>query len=77
MTLYGRAGCHLCEDMAAGFHALFAETGIALRRVDVDADPALAARFGMSVPLLFAGEREICRYHLDPTAVRAWLTEAR
>jgi glutaredoxin len=75
LTLYGRAGCHLCEDMAAAFDELFGKAGVALRSVDVDSDAALAARFGASVPLLFDGEREICRYHLDPAAVRAWLTE--
>jgi glutaredoxin len=73
LTLYTRAGCPLCDDMAAEVNALLAGSGHALAAVDVDADPALATRFGWDVPLLFDGEREICRHRLDPAALHAWL----
>jgi glutaredoxin len=72
LTLYTRAGCPLCDDMAMQAKALLAGSGHALAAVDVDADPALAARFGWDVPLLFHGEREICRHRLDPAALQAW-----
>lgn len=73
LTLYSRARCPLCEEMAASVAPLAAAAGVRVRAVDVDADPALKSRFGWDVPLLFAGEREICRHRLDLPAVRAWL----
>jgi hypothetical protein len=58
--------------MAAAVAPL-AAAGVALRTLDVDADPALRSRFGWDVPLLFAGEREICRHRPDLAAIRGWL----
>lgn len=73
LTLYTRAGCPLCDEMAAGVGALLAGTGHRLVAVDVDADPALKAAYGWDVPLLFDDDTEICRHQLDRPAVRAWL----
>lgn len=73
LTLYTRAGCLLCEDMAAAVYALIAGTGHGLVPVDVDADPALKAKYGWEVPLLFDGDTEICRHQLNLPAIREWL----
>jgi len=59
--------------MRAGVAPLAAAAGIGLDEVDVDRDPALEARWGESVPVLLAGERELCRYRLDRAAVAAYL----
>jgi len=48
--------------------------GVEFAKIDVDADPALAARYGRSVPVLADGAgREICRAKLDAPALRARL----
>lgn len=73
LTLYTRAGCPLCEDMAAAVEPLLAGGGHRLQPVDVDAEPALKARYGWDVPLLFDGETEICRHELDRVALLEWL----
>jgi len=73
LTLYTRAGCPLCEDMATEVGALISATGHRLAPVDVDADPALKARHGWDVPLLFDGDTEICRHQLNLLALREWL----
>ena len=73
LTLYTRAGCPLCEEMAADVGARIAGTGHDLRAVDVDADPLLKARFGWDVPLLFDGDTEICRHQLNLPAFQEWL----
>jgi hypothetical protein len=41
--------------------------------VDVDADPALVARFDELVPLLYAGGAELCHYFLDEAALTSYL----
>lgn len=76
LRLYYRHGCHLCEDMLRDLAPLGDELGIELEVVDVDADPELQARYGALVPVLAAGGHELCRYFLDPAAVRAWVSTA-
>jgi len=68
-TLLERAGCHLCEDMAAQLDELFEPGSFVLERVDIDADPALRARYDHDVPVLLDGETELCRHFLDALAV--------
>jgi hypothetical protein len=56
--------------MARALRAL----GVAFEELDVDADPALQARFGDRVPVLTdAAGAEICYYRLDEPALRARL----
>ena len=77
LTLYGRERCHLCDDMAVALAPLAAEYGVDVRYVDVDADSALAARYGEDVPVLAHGDTPLCRHFLDPERVRAYLAEIR
>jgi len=69
LVLYGRAGCHLCDEMRAGLEGLRADLDFALRVVDVDTDPALSSRYGRLVPVLTLEGDELCHYFLDREAV--------
>jgi len=70
-TLYGREGCHLCEDMERALDVLAAELGFTVTTVDVDFDADAEARYGDRVPVLVDGaQREICYAVLDVEAVR-------
>lgn len=75
-VLYSRSWCHLCEDMLAALRAL-EQPGQAfeVEVIDVDADPALEARFNELVPVLYGelAEPELCHYFLDEAAVRAYV----
>ena len=70
LTLFGRTYCHLCDDMAAALAPIVARTDASVEIVDVDSDPALEARFGDRVPVLFAGADELCHYFLDGDRVK-------
>ena len=63
--------------MRAAREALRGEPGVPrfdIDVVDVDADPALAARSDELVPVLVDGEgRELCHYFLDIAKVRGYL----
>jgi hypothetical protein len=59
--------------MAAHVRTLIAGSGHGLKPVDVDGDPALKARYGWDVPLLFSGDTEICRHQLNLPALQEWL----
>jgi thioredoxin reductase (NADPH) len=52
---------------------LVTAAGCAVEEIDVDADPALEERWGAWVPVLLAGERELCHYRLDRAALVAFL----
>jgi Glutaredoxin-like domain (DUF836) len=73
-TLYSRSYCHLCQDMLDALLALRDPARpFTIDVVDVDADPALVARFDELVPVLFLGEERLCHYFLDTPKVRAAL----
>ena len=76
LTLLGRPGCHLCDDMRAALEEFRASFEFSLREVDIDTDPALVARYGRLIPVLTEGHREICHYFLDPTALTRHLTDS-
>jgi len=71
LTVLSRAWCHLCHDLVAQLEPLAAELGWRVRVLDVDADPQLEARWDELVPVVLAGDVELCHYHLDEAAVRA------
>ncbi|MDQ2990086.1 MAG: glutaredoxin family protein [Pseudomonadota bacterium] len=79
-TLYSRSYCHLCDDMLAALKAMQgAAQPFTIDVIDVDADPALVARFDELVPVLFGdlAAPELCHYFLDRDAVRAYLAPLR
>ncbi|AIO32251.1 glutaredoxin family protein [Burkholderia pseudomultivorans] len=76
-TLYGRGWCHLCDDMRDALAPLAAEFGVAVDHVDIDADPALVARYDEDVPVLLLDGVEVCRHRFDGAKVRAALALRR
>ncbi|MDD9981654.1 MAG: glutaredoxin family protein [Gammaproteobacteria bacterium] len=70
LTVYERAGCHLCDDMVSTLSEWKTELGFEMERVDVDGSPELAARYGAKVPVLMHGTSEICHFFLDLDALR-------
>jgi thioredoxin reductase (NADPH) len=52
---------------------LLSEHGATLEVIDVDGHRELEERWGDKVPVLLAGERELCHYHLDRAALAAWV----
>lgn len=46
-----------------------------LQVVDVDQDINLAEKYGPYVPVLVAGEQEICHYYLDSEKLTAYLAK--
>lgn len=76
LTLYGRTGCHLCEDMEGALNELQKELGFRLELIDIDSDPSLADAYGTLVPVLKDGDTEICHYFLDPQTLRDHLANS-
>ena len=65
VVLYGKAGCHLCEEARAEIDRVRARRRFDLREVDVSLDPVLHARYGERIPVVAVGGREAFEYHVD------------
>ena len=66
LLLYSRADCHLCEQV----EAMLARAGIPWRVVDIDGDPGLAGKYGMSIPVLKDPQGRELFYPFDETQLR-------
>lgn len=77
VTLYTRAGCHLCEAAKAQMAPLLEEFGAVLREVDIDADPQLRAQFDFDVPVIFLGGKKIAKHRINLEQFKRQLAAAR
>ncbi len=72
LTVMSRQWCHLCHDLLDALRPLAGELGWRVEEIDIDLDPALEARWDEWVPVVLAGDTELCHYHLDEAAIRAY-----
>jgi hypothetical protein len=75
MTLYSRPGCHLCEEMRDVALAVAREVGATFEEMDVDADPALAARYDLEIPVLCVDGVKAFSIRVTSERLRARLRE--
>lgn len=68
VTLYTRAGCHLCEAAEAVIAEL-APGRADVRIVDIDGDPQLRDRYTVRVPVVEVDGVEVAEYEVDPRAL--------
>ena len=73
LDLYSRPGCHLCQDLRTLCERLESEFCLQLTEVNVDADPALAARYGAEIPVLFIDGRKAVKFRITEAALRRTL----
>jgi Glutaredoxin-like domain (DUF836) len=65
VVLYGKAGCHLCEEARAEIEAVRVRRPFALTEIDVSLDPVLHARYGERIPVVMVAGEEVFEYHVD------------
>ena len=75
LTLYSRAGCHLCEAMREAVDRVVRATATAVRieEIDIAGDPALEARYGTEIPVLLVNGRKVAKYRVREAALRTML----
>jgi glutaredoxin len=66
VVLYGRPGCHLCEDARVVVDRVCGELGEQWVEVDITTDPELEQRFGEEVPVTFVDGRQHDFWRVDP-----------
>lgn len=72
VTVYSRAGCHLCEQAIAVVEAAV-DPSDTVTVVDIDADPALYERYTVRVPVVAVDDIEVAEYQVTPEQLRAAL----
>ena len=65
VTLYGKPGCHLCEDARAALLRLRDGREFDLEEVDVSVDPALHRRYGERIPVVMVDGEELFEHFVD------------
>ena len=65
MTLYGKPGCHLCDEARAVVERVRTEHPFELREVDVSLDPQLNREYGERIPVLALDGEELFDYFVE------------
>jgi glutaredoxin len=73
VVLYGKAGCHLCEEAKAEIEAVRAEHDFDLTEVDVSLDPVLHRRYGERIPVVEVNGHEAFELGVDRAALSVHL----
>ena len=65
VTLYGKPGCHLCDEARAAVGRVRAEHPFELEQVDVTVDPRLERRYGERIPVLVLDGEELFEFFVN------------
>ena len=71
LTLYSRAGCHLCMDMEARLEILGETHQFNLNIIDIDTDAVLQQKYNADVPVLAFKNEIVCIHFMDETSFEA------
>ena len=74
VILYGKPGCHLCDDARAVVEQVCGTLGVSWTEVDISTQPRLLHEFAEQVPVTFVDGRQHDFWRVDPARLRAALT---
>lgn len=74
VLMYGKPGCHLCDDARAVIEAVCGELGIAFAEVDITGSPELLHAFGDQIPVTFVDGQQHDFWRVDAARLRRALT---
>jgi glutaredoxin len=64
VTLYGKPGCHLCDDARAAVEHVRSQRSFELLEVDVSLDPTMNREYGERIPVLALDGVELFEFHV-------------
>ena len=65
VTVFGKPGCHLCEEARAAVERVRGRRSFDLREVDVTLDPVLHREYGERIPVIALNGEELFDYFVD------------
>ena len=72
VTIYGRPGCHLCDEARDRLRELAGDgPAFELREVDIEGDEGVHRRMRASIPVVEVNGELVCELILDEGAVLA------
>ncbi len=71
IVIYGKPGCHLCDDARAALE----RAGAHFEDIDITADDALHAAYLERIPVVSIDGEEHFQYFVDEAALRALLSK--
>jgi glutaredoxin len=74
VTLYGKPGCHLCDDARAIVAQVCAELGVTWSEIDITQDEQLFKEYGEQIPVTFVDGRQHDFWRVDPVRLKRALT---
>jgi glutaredoxin len=74
VTLYGKPGCHLCDDARAIVTQVCAELGVTWSEIDITQDEQLFKEYGEQIPVTFVDGRQHDFWRVDPVRLKRALT---
>jgi Glutaredoxin-like domain (DUF836) len=74
VVLYGKAGCHLCDEAREVVAAVREEVPFELKEIDVSLDPVLLRRYGERIPVVAVDGEELGDFHVDEAELRTRLS---
>ena len=73
VVVYGKPGCHLCEDAELVVATVCDELGEQWRNLDISGDPALMSAYGEQLPVIFVDGAQHDFWRVDPSRLRSAL----
>jgi glutaredoxin len=73
VTLYGRAGCHLCDDARATLERIRERHPFALEEIDIERDDELLKRYLERIPVIALDGEELFDFFVDEAVLTARL----
>jgi glutaredoxin len=73
VLLYGKPGCHLCDDAREVIARVCAEVGTTYEEVDITGDPALVRKYGEQIPVTFVDGTQHDFWRVDEARLRSAL----
>ena len=70
VTLYGRPGCHLCDDAREALERVRLRAPFRIEEVDITADDVLHARYLERIPVIAVDGEELFDYVVDEDALQ-------
>jgi glutaredoxin len=70
VDLYGRPGCHLCDEARVELQALQSELGFEIREHDIEADDQLFKRYLERIPVVVIDGEEVCELFVEEAEIR-------
>lgn len=75
VMLFGRPGCHLCEDALLVIARVCAELGESYVEIDIGSDPGLAEKYGAEIPVTMVDGRQHDFWRVNETRLRTALSQ--